>query len=109
MSDILTEMPEKPGAMQPERDLIMRPTTAAAGLYDDSGLNGDDDGPPVLVVTHEDKKNYIMVWCTKGEGAANLQEGDLLFEGAYLKDHRVEYDKTSGVQVEEVPITFERL
>ena len=65
-------------------DIILRPSDREPGFYEDpEGI--------VPVVRHEDGKPYTMLFFDLGEGHKHLQEGDVLFIGAYPMSQTITY------------------
>ena len=88
-----------PDRWQAVNDIILRPTSQEPGFYDtDEGI--------IPVVRHEDGKAYTMLFFAVGEAHKNLQEGDVLFLGAYLKGMTVTYPEGGPIVVEEGGISI---
>lgn len=72
----------------PPRDLILRPTDAAPGIY------GSEDGL-VMVTRGPGGGCYVLLW------GATPQPGDLVFRDAYMTGHKIEFEDNGAVTVEE--------
>lgn len=82
-------------------DIILRPTEQKPGFYETpEGI--------VPVVRHEDGKAYTMLFFETGEGQKNMQEGDVMFLGTYLKNMTTIYPEGSAM-VQESTVVSEPL
>lgn len=84
------------------RDLILRPTDRAPGIYD------DDDGPTMVATMHG--TTYALLWFDRGTAEEHKRPGDVLMTGVYPTALRTEYPADGGagdgVVVEEMDLTW---
>lgn len=83
-----------------KRDLILRPTDLAPGIYE------DEDG--AVMVGGFNGKPHVLLWFDLGTGREHVEPGDTLFEAVYAKEMHVAAEGDPGVEVTQVKLEAER-